>query len=365
MDVYCLNNTMNNITICYIAGREATYSRTAIVYKALQRAGFQIIGLFPPDKRFLHYPGLVWQFLWKKKACDLIVVGFYGQLLMLAVRLLTRKPILYDIYISTFDTMVFDRGKAAPKSIAARVYRAVDRLSMLWADRILLESADHITDYANKFKVPQKKFEQLFLAVDDEIIAPVRTVQPSGHFLVHFHGEYAPFHGVRTILEAAHLLKGKGIRFEIVGKGITYDADMKLARRYQLDHVEFIDWIPYDRLALSMSRAHCCLGIFGDNPRTFRVLTNKVVEALAVARPLITVKNNPVQELVQDGVSALLIPPADPDALAEAILWLKSHPAQAEKIGNNGYLQFQTHCTLTGFSDRLKTIVNQMLAGGV
>jgi glycosyltransferase involved in cell wall biosynthesis len=356
---------MNNITICYIAGREATYSRTAIVYKALHQAGFQIIGLFPPDKRFSHYPKLMWQFLWKQKACDLIVVGFYGQLLMLVVRLLTRKPVLYDIYISTFDTMVYDRGNTTPQSFMAGLYRTVDRLSMLWADRILLETADHITDYSNKFKVPEKKFKQLFLAVDDEVIAPVPAVQPSDYFLVHFHGEYAPFHGVRTILKAAHLLKGEAVRFEIVGTGITYDEDMKLVRRYELDHVKFIDWVPYNELALSMSRAHCCLGIFGDNPRTFRVLTNKVVEALAVARPLITVRNNPVQELVQDRESALLIPPADPDALAAAILWLRDHPAQAKKIGDRGYHQFKTHCTLSGFSDRLKTIINQMLAGGV
>jgi len=37
-----------------------------------------------------------------------------------------------------------------------------------------------------------------------------------------------------------------------------------------------------------MAQADVCLGIFGDNDRVLRVTTNKVIEAIAMARPLIT-----------------------------------------------------------------------------
>lgn len=355
-------NVEKKITICYIAGREASYSRTAIVKRGLERAGFHVIGIFPPDKRFLHYFKLLWRFLTNQNRCDLVVVGFYGQLLMLCVRMMTRKPILYDLYISTYDTMIYDRQKAVSGSLTGRIYRFVDRLSMLWADKILLETRDHIQDYAQKFSVPIGKFEHIFLAVDDSISVVSSVRPPEDGFLVHFHGEYAPFHGVRTILNAAHLLRDENVRFEIIGTGITYDQDMALADQLKLKNVRFFDWVPYEQLAVSMSRAHCCLGIFGDNPRTFRVLTNKVIEALAVARPLITVKNHPVQELVTDGESALLVPPADPNALAEAILRLRDNPQLAETIARNGHQKFLEHCTLNVFSERLKHVVNHMVA---
>ncbi|MBN2104175.1 glycosyltransferase [bacterium] len=356
-------NHQNKITICYLAGREALYSRTAVIKKGLENAGFRVIGIFPPDKRFRHYPALLMRFLSHKRQCDLIVVGFYGQLLMICIRLLTRKPILYDLYISTYDTLVYDRRKAGSKSVKGWIYWAVDRLTMLWADRIILETKDHIQNYAQKFRVPAEKFEQIFLAVDEKMIFPMPQVQPPDtFFLVHFHGEYAPFHGVSTILKAANLLRNENVRFEIIGTGFTCQADRALANRLALNNVQFIDWIPYKQLGTSMSRAHCCLGIFGDNPRTFRVLTNKVIEALAAARPLISVKNDPVQELLFDGESALLVPPADPEALAGAIRTLRDHPALARSVAQKGYQQFKKHCTLGIFSNRLGSIIRQMVA---
>lgn len=349
--------------ICYIAGREAAYSRTAIVKKGLEKAGFEVTGIFPTDKRFIHYPGLIWRFIRQKRQCELVVVGFYGQILMLFVRLLTRKPILYDVYISTHDTMIYDRQKARARSFKAWIYWCADHITLRWADAILLETMDHIHDYTTKFKVAKEKFKHVFLTVDNEAIAPAPHVNQAQRFMVHFHGEYAPFHGVRTILEAAYLLRNEDIEFEIIGTGITYDQNMALAKKLYLENVHFIDWIPYHELAESMLRAHCCLGIFGDNPRTQRVLTNKVVETLAVGRALITVKNQPVQELVRDGESALLVPPADPQALSEAILKLKNDPELCHRIAEAGHKQFLKFCTMDIFSNRLKDVVNQMVNG--
>ena len=79
-----------------------------------------------------------------------------------------------------------------------------------------------------------------------------------------------------------------------------------------------------------------------------------------MARPLISMKNEPVQELVRDGESALLIPPADPGALAKAILKLRDDPALASRISEKGHAQFRTHCTMEVFSRRLFEIVNEM-----
>ena len=118
---------------------------------------------------------------------------------------------------------------------------------------------------------------------------------------------------------------------------------------------------PYAGLARYMANADVCLGIFGDNPRTLRVLTNKVIEALAVRKPLISAKNVPVQELLEDEKSALLIERASPDALANAILRLKENPELREKIADAGYAVYLKNCTLEIFSKRLKKIIEEML----
>ncbi len=347
--------------ICFVAGREETYSRTHMILTGLRAAGYEVVTCLPPAKSFKHYPRVIWDFFRKKRGCDLIVVGFYGQLLFPFIRLLTRKPILYDVYISTFDTMVHDRGKGAATSFLARFYWWSDALSMRWADRIILETVDHIFDYAKKFGIPEKKFFHIFLATDDKVVHPKEKKKTNGKFLCHFHGEYAPFHGVKHILRAADLLRDEGVHFQIIGTGITYEQDMQLARDLNLENCTFIDWVPYNELADYMSRADCCLGIFGENPRTERVLTNKVIESIAVARPLITAKNEPVQELLKDGDSALLVERANPGAIADAVLKLKKNEVLKEKIATSGHAVFKKNCTLAIFSQRLTKIVEEML----
>ena len=348
--------------ICYVAGREATYSRTRTMMYALQKAGYEVVTCLPPSRGMKHYPRILWQFLRKKRGCDLVVVGFYGQLLLPLVRLFTRKPILFDVYISTFGTMVHDRGKGSERGLLGRLFWLSDVISMRLADRIIIESRHHIREYARMFHVPEQKFRHLFLATDPKVLRPKSgAASGNGKFLVHFHGEYAPFHGVKYILQAADRLRDENVEFQIIGTGITYEEDMRLARQLKLDNCRFIDRVPYEELADYMSRADCCLGFFGDNPRTLRVFTNKVVEALAVGKPLISTRNQPVQELLQDGESALLVERANPDALADAIRRLRDDPDLRQRIAERGHQRFLENCTLDVFASKLKTIIEEMV----
>jgi len=349
--------------IIYIAGREATYSRTHNMIKALQQAGYELKIILPPDRSFKHYPGLLKEFWRWCKWADLIVVGFYGQLIMPFVWLSSRKSILYDVYISTFDVMVHDRSKAREGSLRALLYWFSDTLSMRMADRIILETQDHIYDYARKFRLSSRKFERIFLPVDDNLIFPREIKPQNGRFLVHFHGEYAPFHGVKFIIQAADKLRNEGVDFQIIGTGITCEQDRQLAKDLSLTNIRFIDRVGYAELADYMSRAHACLGIFGDNPRTLRVLTNKVIEALAVRRPLISTKNAPIEELLENGRSALLIQRADAGALAQAILKLKKDEQLRRQIAEAGHQVFLQNCTLDIFSCKVKNIIEEMLNG--
>ncbi len=349
------------IKICYLAGREAGYSRTHNVLKALESAGFEVESCFPPDRRKLHQPRLLWEFLRKQAGADLVVVGFYGQLLMPFVRLLSRRPVLFDVYVSTYGTMVDDRLEASAKSLKAQVFWLADHVAMRSATRLILESAHHIQHYADTYRVPASKFTRVFLSSDESVMRPREPRPRDGRFRVHFHGEYAPFHGVDVILRAAKLLEGQPVDFQLIGTGITYARDRKLAAELELRNVEFTDRVPYSELAVYMSRADACLGFFNGNKRADRLFTNKVVEAIACGKPLITRKNPAVQELLTDGESVLFVPPEDPQALADAILRLKAEPSLCKTLGENALSAFQTHCTQAVFARQLKQIIQGLL----
>ena len=346
--------------VLYVAGRELEYSRTRIVYKSLKARGVDVVGCFPPNKSFIHYPKLILQAVLKARKCDLIIVGFYGQIILPIIKLLTRKPILFDMYIATYDTMVHDRGAARDGSLKARLYKFSDILCCRLSKKIVLETNDHINDFAKKFSVDRKKFERIFLAVDDSAIYPRKKDKNTQKFLVHFHGEYAPFHGVKYILKAAYLLRNEDVEFQIIGRGITYAQDQVLAQELELRNVRFIDFVPYETLADYMAQADVCLGIFGENERMLRVTTNKVIESIAMAKPLITGKNAPVQELLTHKESAYFVERANPQQLTKAILELKNNSELRGRIADGGYKVFQEKCTLEKLGKGFNDIILEM-----
>ncbi len=356
-------STAKPIKVCYLAGREAGYSRTHNVLLALRSAGFEVETCFPPDKSKKNLPGVLLDFVRKKQGADVIVVGFYGQLLLPFVKLLSGKtPILFDVYVSTYGTMVDDRLKAKADSLKAKVFWLADHLAMRCADQLILETNHHIRTYAETYRIDASKFTRTFLPSDDSVMRPREPRPADGRFLLHFHGEYAPFHGVDVILRAAKLLEHDGVDFQIIGTGITYGRDRKLATELGLTNVTFIERVPYAELSVYMSRADACLGFFGGNKRADRLLTNKVIEAMGAGRPLITRRNPAVQELLQDGESVVLVEPESPEALAAAVRRLKADPELCQSLGKNALAAFQRQCTQPVFARQLKQIIEGLLS---
>ena len=352
---------LKNMKILYVAGREETYSRTRIVLRALREKGHEVITCLPPDRSFKNYPRLLWNTLLKAPQCDVVLVGFYGQLLVPFIRLLTWKPIVFDMYIGTYETMVFDRQKTQPGTLMARIYALSDWLSYKMVDVSILDTHHAIAHFGKVIGSDTKKLQRLFLAVDDSAIYPREADRPHDGFLVHFHGEFSPFHGVRIILQAAKLLEDQNVRFQIIGKGITYEEDMQLGRDLGLKNVTFVDTVSYADLAVYMARADVCLGIFGDNARAQLVMTNKAIEAIGMAKPLITRTNQPIQELFTHRENAFLIEPANPQALANAILELQANPVLRESMAKKAYESFQANCTIAQLGNSLDRIIRSVL----
>jgi glycosyltransferase involved in cell wall biosynthesis len=69
-------------------------------------------------------------------------------------------------------------------------------------------------------------------------------------------------------------------------------------------------------------------------PSLFEGAPLAILEAMATARPVVASRIGGVDELVLDGVTGLLVPPADPAALAAAILRLTASPELRVRLGD-------------------------------
>jgi glycosyltransferase involved in cell wall biosynthesis len=67
------------------------------------------------------------------------------------------------------------------------------------------------------------------------------------------------------------------------------------------------------------------------------------LEAMAQACPVIASRVSSIPEVVEDGVTGLLVPPNDAASLAEAIQSLLDDPSRAQAMGTAGRARLQTH----------------------
>lgn len=314
------------------------YSRNRVVLKGLCQNGVEVIvctvkpGFGWPLRLFAKY-------LLLRRSYDIMLVGFPGQEAMFLARFLTSKPIIFDAFTSHYGGYILDRKYFSETSWRAKYYRFLDTWSCKLADLVLLDTRAHINFFIREFGLPPEKFRCIFVGTDTDVFKP-SPLPENKEFTVHFHGNYIPLQGVEYIIEAAHILKDEHVRFNLIGKGQTYDKAVRLAERLGIVSVRFIDPVPYPMLRDYIAQADLCLGIFGDSPKTDIVIPNKVYEALAVRRPVLTARTSAVTELLLEDDEVELCIPAHPENLAEKIRKLMNDGSLRKRLAQRGYDAF-------------------------
>lgn len=298
---------------------------------------------------------------------DLIVVGFRAHADMPAARFVGRRvgaPVIFDPLTSRYEEKVIDRQLVRAGSPLAWWYRTTDRIGCRLADRILLETEAQIDYFVETFDVERARFRRFWLGTDEHVMCPrPPTADRPTTFTVFFYGRFSPLHGVEHIIDAAAALEREShpVRFVLVGAGQTYADARARAARLAVRSIEFPGVVPYGALAAMMADADLCLGSFGTTARAQRVVPNKVFDALAVARPILTADTPGAREALTHGQNAWLCAPGSSAAIARAILELRSDPARLATLAANGHALFRARFSSDALTDALTAIVRELV----
>ena len=188
--------------------------------------------------------------------------------------------------------------------------------------------------------VPPDKVAVIPNAVDPDLFSPSPEPPPDRppHRLV-YQGTLSPWQGLETLLEAMVSFRGEAtVEFHLVGpmKSEWRSELRRRARRLRVHHtlhlsraMEQPDLVPVLRTA------HVCLAPLPADPRNVAqgCCPIKLLEYMAAGRPILSTRIDPVEEILEDGVTAKLVEPGSPAALAGGIRWMLDHPKEREALG--------------------------------
>ncbi|MCD6336528.1 MAG: glycosyltransferase family 4 protein [Candidatus Latescibacteria bacterium] len=97
-------------------------------------------------------------------------------------------------------------------------------------------------------------------------------------------------------------------------------------------------------------------------PSLFEGLPNALLEAMAMARPVVATRIPGVTEVIQDGQSGLLVPPRDSEALAEAVLDMLAHPDWSRRMGSTARETIAQRFSFTQTVDHVEKVFRETLS---
>jgi colanic acid/amylovoran biosynthesis glycosyltransferase len=146
--------------------------------------------------------------------------------------------------------------------------------------------------------------------------------------------------GQTYLVEACRILRERGLTFvcHLIGDGQTRPMLEEQIRRDQLaDVVRLEGGRPRDEVLHILNQADVvALPSIRTKSGKMEGIPVALMEPLACEVPVISTRISGIPELVEDGVTGLLVPPEDPVALANALQRLANDPELGRQLGRNG-----------------------------
>jgi L-malate glycosyltransferase len=282
----------------------------------------------------------------------------------------------HDIYTNFFATLAAVAGRVpvviASKRwvVTSRRHRLLNGLGYRFADRVLANSAAvaaslESTDGVARDRVvvipnfvEDAAFEPLPPGARERVLAELGV--PRGAPVVGIVARLRAEKDHASLIQAAAALRQRGVapdvHYVLVGDGEEQARLEALAASLGVaDAVHFAGHRPNRPNPHRLFDVSVLCSLHEGFP-------NSVVEAMAAARPVVATNVGGVPEAVADGDTGLLVPPADPAALTDALARLLVDPRAAAEMGARAYAAARSRFHVSAVLPTLEALYVSLLA---
>lgn len=251
--------------------------------------------------------------------------------------------------------------------IRRSLYLIGERLTFALSDRVVCVADALAQDLMKRSGRDPRKIQVIRNGVDLNAFDP-KTVDGSTvrrEFglekdtpLIGIVGRMTPQKGHRDLLTALVQIRAAvpAVRVLIVGNGPLRDELVEYAGRHRLDDCCIFTGPREDIPAVIGALDVVAL------PSLSEGLPFVLLEAMAMGKPVVATRINGVREVVEDGVTALLIPPREPAMLAGAISALLINQELRSRLGAAARQHVERRFSLTLMMQQVERLYEELLA---
>lgn len=329
-------------TILWWGRFDPDYARNRTLRRLLPSLGWEVrdfhpvvsaVGDLEARLRHLGRPQLIWVPCFRQR--DLAAASRWARA--------HKIPLVFDPLISAYDKQVYERGKYPQASHRARQLLAWESDLLQRADIVLADTRPHADFFITTFGLDPDRVKVVYVGAEEPLFhpAPMPNHADGSSFEVLFYGSFIGLQAPQVIVEAARLYQGPPVQWTLLGDGPLRAECERLAAG--LPNVRFEDPIPYANLPGRIHRADILLGVFGASAKAGRVIPNKVFQALACGRPVVT-RQSPVYDLGMDHVPGLFqVPAAHPQDLANQIADMLRTPERLKLAASQARSSYEAY----------------------
>ncbi len=335
------------MTVCYFGIYDPLYARNKNNIVGLKENGVAVIEMQDRARGFGKYYRLAKKLLTCQQDVDFIIIGFPGQIIVPLVKIACRKPVVLDLFVSYFDSIILERKKHSLMSLYAVWYYFLDWLSCQLADVVLMDTAAHCDYVSSLLRIRREKFIPCYVGIDETVFKPAFSSIPrtGKKFMVSFHGNIQILNGMDLVIRAMKQLERENIELWIIGGGPEYGTIKKLAQDIKASNIMFLGSMRPQELVQKVVQTDLGIGFFSTSKKIDRVIANKVYELIAMKVPVLTGHSAAMAELFKHKEHVYYCNRGSVEAITEALLQLRDDAPLRRGMADNAYAYAHEHLT--------------------
>jgi glycosyltransferase involved in cell wall biosynthesis len=188
------------------------------------------------------------------------------------------------------------------------------------------------------------KLQRLGPAVDIERFRPAPAASHATNPLrVLYAGTIGLAQGIGTLVEAARIAGPETVEIWIAGDGAEAPALREQLVRRPAENVRMLGSLPHERMPALYDDVDAAAVLLRDRPVFEAALPTKLFEAMAAGRPVVLSARGEAADLVERHAAGVVVPPENPQELAEALRHLASDRAKLAELGANARRCAEAH----------------------